>query len=59
MPTSRTWEAKLVIWATTRQGAVTGDTSARLFTGTVSSLTAAAVIAGRSASSAAVVVAVV
>src|SRR6185437_1254198 len=54
-PVSVTWEAKLVICATTRQGTVTGDTSARLSTGTMSAATDAAVIAGRSASSSAVV----
>ena len=44
MPASLTCEAKLVIWATTRHGAVTGETSARLSTGTVSVLCAAASI---------------
>ena len=51
MPTSLTWEAKFVAWATTRHGAVTGETSARLSTGTVSVLFPAAAMAARSASS--------
>ena len=34
-PASLTWLAKLVICATTRQGAVTGDTRWRLSKGTV------------------------
>ena len=55
MPTSLTCDAKLVICATTRHGAVTGETSARLRTGRMSVLAAAAVIAARSASSSAVV----
>ena len=36
MPASLTCEAKFVIWATTRHGAVTGETRSRLSTGTVS-----------------------
>lgn len=56
---SVTCETKFVIWATTRQGAVTGETRSRSSTGTVSLLVAAASIAGRSASSSAVVVALV
>ena len=56
-PVSSTWDAKLVICATTRHGAVTGDSSSRLLTGTVSVLAAARSIAGRSANSCAVVVA--
>ena len=56
-PVSFTCEAKLVIWATTRHGSVTGDSSSRLLTGTVSVLAAARSIGGRSANSCAVVVA--
>src|SRR5208283_125912 len=56
-PVSLTWDAKLVICATTRHGAVTGDSSSRLLTGTVSVLATARLIDGRSASSCAVVVA--
>jgi hypothetical protein len=41
----------LVICATTRQGAVTGDSRSRLSTGTVWLLVAAAAMASRSASS--------
>src|SRR6476661_7424563 len=59
IPASLTCEAKLVICATTRHGAVTGDTSSRLSTGTMSELWAAASIAARSASSSPVLVAVV
>ena len=59
MPASLTCEAKFVICATTRHGVVTGETSVRLSTGTVSWLCAAASIAARSASSSPVVVAVV
>ena len=55
MPASVTCEAKFVICATTRHGAVTGETSSRLSTGTVSVLCAAASIAARSASSSPVV----
>ncbi len=40
-PVSSTWDAKFVIWATTRHGAVTGDSSSRLLTDTVSVLAAA------------------
>ena len=42
MPTSLTREAKFVAWATTLHGAVTGETSAKLSTGTVSVLFPAA-----------------
>jgi len=41
VPACSTWEMKLVIWATTRHGAVTGETSRELFSGTVSVLCAA------------------
>ena len=58
-PVSSTWEAKLVICATTRHGAVTGASRSKLFTATVSVLAAARSIAARSASSCAVVVAAV
>src|SRR6478672_6781256 len=59
MPASLTWEVKFVIWATTRHGAVTGETSSRLLSGTLSVLAAAAWTAARSRNNAAVVVAVV
>src|SRR6476646_790079 len=59
IPASLTCEAKLVICATTRHGAVTGDTSSRLSRGTVSAQWAAASTAARSASSSPVVTAVV
>src|SRR5688572_32474778 len=59
MPTSLTWEAKFAAWATTRHGAVTGETSIRLSTGTVSVLFPAAAMAIWSASSSAVVLALV
>src|SRR6478609_2144612 len=59
IPASVTCEMKLVICATTRHGAVTGESRSRLSTGTVSELWAAASIAARSASSSPVVVAVV
>src|SRR5580693_5318149 len=58
-PPSLTWEAKLVICATTRHGFVTGDTNLRLSTGTVSLPWTAASMAARSASNSAVVVALV
>jgi hypothetical protein len=58
-PASFVCEAKFVIWATTRHGAVTGDTRASESTGTMSLLTAAAEIASRSRSSWAVVAALV
>ena len=58
-PVSFTWDAKLVICATTRHGAVTGASRSKLFTATVSVLAAARSIAARSASSCAVVVAAV
>ena len=54
---SLTCDAKFVICATTRHGAVTVDRSSRLLTATVSVLAAARSIAGRSANSCAVVVA--
>ena len=57
MPASLTCEEKLVICATTRQGAVTGEISVRLSRGTVSDPDAAASMAARSANSSAVVVA--
>src|SRR5947209_12983875 len=57
MPASSTSEMKLVIWATTRHGAVSGESCARLATGTATEPDAAASMALRSASSAAVVVA--
>src|ERR1700733_7669666 len=57
MPASLTCEEKLVICATTRQGAVTGEISVRLSKGTVCDPDAAASIAARSANRAAVVVA--
>src|SRR4051812_13637954 len=57
MPESLTWDSKLVICATTRHGRVTGDSSSKLSTATVSP--AAASTAARSANSCAVVVAVV
>src|ERR1700743_1290336 len=57
IPASLTWEKKLVICATTRQGAVTGDTRLRLSGGTTSALDAAASMAARSANSSAVAVA--
>src|ERR1700739_618335 len=56
-PVSLTCDAKLVICATTRHGFVTGETNARLSTGTASLLLTAASMAARSASSSAVVVA--
>ena len=56
-PASFTWLAKLVICATTRQGAVTGDTRSRVAGSTVSLLPGAASICSRSASSSPVVVA--
>src|SRR5688572_17451504 len=59
MPTSLTWEAKFAAWATTRHGVVIGETSARLSIGTVSVLFPAAAMAIRSASSSAVVLAMV
>src|SRR3954469_2361092 len=59
MPESLTWDSKLVIWATTRQGRVTGESSANPSTGTDSPDVAAAVIAARSASSSPVLTAVV
>ena len=46
IPASLTWEAKLVIWATTRHGVVTGDNSSRSATATVSVLRVAASTAG-------------
>src|SRR5277367_3680769 len=58
MPASLTCEEKLVICATTRQGAVTGESSLRLSSGTASAPDAAS-MAARSASSSAVVVAAV
>src|SRR6185312_10972684 len=57
MPTSLTCDAKLVIWATTRHGAVTGEHSFKSADATVSVPGAARSIAARSASSCAVVVA--
>src|SRR6516164_4690330 len=57
MPESVAWDRKLTAWATTRHGAVTGDTRSRSPGGTAGP--PAAVIASRSASSAAVVAAVV
>src|SRR3954466_7012621 len=57
IPASVTCETKFVIWAATRHGAVTGETSARLSTGTVVPLWAAASMAARSASSSPVVAA--
>src|ERR1700693_2753111 len=45
MPASLTCEAKLVIWATTRHGAVTGERSSRVLGATVSVLAAAPSIA--------------
>jgi hypothetical protein len=56
---SLTCEAKFVIWAMTRQGAVTGEIGARSASGTVSVLVAAAAIADRSARSSAVVLTLV
>src|ERR1700757_663735 len=61
MPASLTCDSKLVIWATTRHGRVTGETNFRLSTATVSALAAAAIAASNAAWSAsrpAVVVAV-
>src|ERR1700722_13507467 len=58
MPASLTCDSKLVIWATTRHGRVTGDSSVRSSTATASAVVAAS-IAARFDSSAAVVVAVV
>jgi hypothetical protein len=58
MPESLTWDSKLVICATTRHGAVTGETSSRSVSGT-DSPAAAAAMAARSASSSAVDPAVV
>src|SRR3954462_1560247 len=57
MPASVTCEMKFVICATTRHGAVTGETRARLSTGTVVPLWAAASMAAQSASSSPVVAA--
>src|SRR5579859_4062017 len=54
-PASCACEAKLVIWATTRHGAVTGEIRASDSTGTVAELAAATAIAERSPSSWAVV----
>src|SRR5262249_36035848 len=59
IPASVTWEAKLVIWATTRHGVVTGETRARPSIGTVSLPEAAASMAARSANNSAVLVAAV
>ena len=59
MPASLTCEAKLVICATTRHGAVTGETRSRVSTGTVSVPCGRPSMAARSASSSPVVVAVV
>ena len=59
IPASRTCETKLVICATTRQGRVTGESSARVSTGTVAELCCAAWMAVRSLSSSPVVPAVV
>ena len=56
-PESLTWLAKLVICATTRQGAVTGDTRSRVAGSTVFLLARAASICSGSASSSPVVVA--
>ena len=56
-PASLTWLAKLVICATTRQGAVTGETSSRVAGSTVFLLARAASIFSGSASSSPVVVA--
>src|SRR6516164_5402854 len=42
MPASLTCDSKLVIWATTRHGRVTGEISLRLSTATVSALAEAA-----------------
>ena len=57
-PASSTWEAKLVICATTRHGAVTGDSSSRLLDRHGLGARGGRSIAARSASSCAVVVAV-
>src|ERR1700732_4054741 len=57
IPASLTCEEKLVICATTRQGAVTGDVSVRLARGTGSDPAAAASMAAGSANRPAVVVA--
>src|SRR3984957_19751097 len=57
MPASLTCEQKLVICATTRQGAVSGEISLRPSRGTASVPRAAASIAARSANSSAVVTA--
>ena len=51
IPESTTWDSKLVICATTRQGVVTGERSDRESTGTMSVLAAAALMATRSARS--------
>src|ERR1700758_1194885 len=48
-PVSSTWEAKFVICATTRHGAVTGASRSRLVTATVSALAGARSVAGRAA----------
>src|SRR5689334_20066846 len=56
MPESLTWDSKLVIWATTRQGRVTGETRSSPSTATESPEEAAA-IAARSARSSPVVTA--
>src|ERR1700761_5624782 len=57
MPAPLTWDAKFVICATTRQGAVTGETGRRLSMGTVWALFVAASMAVRWASSSPVVAA--
>src|SRR6516225_2973259 len=57
MPESMAWDRKLTAWATTRHGAVTGDSRSRSVDGTAGP--SAVMIASRSASSAAVVAAVV
>ena len=57
MPASLTCEAKLVICATTRHGAVIGESSLKLSTATAAEPDAATSMAARSASSAAVVAA--
>src|ERR1700722_10975830 len=63
IPASLTCDSKLVIWATTRHGLVTGEINSRLSTATASEplapVSTAASIAGRSASIAAVEVAAV
>src|SRR5690348_9594416 len=57
IPASLTCETKFVIWATTRHGAVTGETRSRLSTGTLTAPCEAASMADRSDNSSPVVIA--